>query len=240
MRLIQLSTRHNAFPDPSRALDEPNGLLAYGGDLSPARLKNAYRSGVFPWFNQDEPLLWWSPDPRCVIQPTAFRPSRSLKKAYRQWQPTVTLNQAFPQVISQCASVKRREHGTWILPEMLQAYIQLHQQGLAHSIEIWDQQQLVGGLYGVSSGCVFSGESMFHTRANASKIAFWAICELFGRAGGELIDCQLSNPHLISLGAVEIPRQQYLAKLRQNRDLQMPHDFWAPREIDIGETHLVC
>lgn len=234
--LTELSRDNVQFPNPHDALVEPNGLLAYGGDLSSDRLISAYRQGIFPWFNDNEPLLWWSPDPRCVILPSEFLPSRSLKKSLRKWQPRISINMAFNQVVRKCASVKRADNGTWILPAMEQAYCQLHAKGVAHSIEVWEEDVLVGGLYGVLSGSVFSGESMFHSKTDASKIAFWALCEQMLISGGKLVDCQITNPHLVSLGAYEIPREQYLSKLAVFRNQPLLAELWQPREMTIGAT----
>lgn len=233
--LTELSLENVAFPDPNQALTKPNGLLAYGGDLSSKRLISAYRQGIFPWFSDNEPLLWWSPDPRCVILPEEFVPSRSLKKAYRKWEPRISVNMAFPQVVQQCAEVKRADNGTWILPKMIASYTDLHRQGTAHSIEVWDAGSIVGGLYGVLSGTVFSGESMFHTKNDASKIAFWALCVLMVSGGGTLIDCQISNSHLVSLGAKEIPRKTYLEMLQTCRNQQLADLLWQPRRLALEE-----
>lgn len=231
--LFQLSENNLYFPNPALALAEPEGLLAFGGDLSPERLQAAYRQGIFPWYGADDPILWWSPDPRTVFTPTSLHCSRSMRRFMRQTKLKVTLNYDFPAVIRHCATV-HEPAGTWIHPEMISAYIALHNIGQAHSIEVWDQQQLVGGLYGVGVERIFCGESMFHTCTNASKLALLIFCQNFFAAGGELLDAQVDNPHLQSLGARALPRIQYLALLnRQNgaRKPDLPADFWQKRTL---------
>lgn len=195
------------FPPVEHALREPNGLLAVGGNLRPRRLLQAYRHGIFPWFARDEPILWWSPDPRCVLLPTDFHVSRSLRRTRRRECFRVTRDQAFVQVIQACAEPRPDSPGTWILPSMINAYRELHRQGLATSMECWQGEELVGGIYGVQLGRVFFGESMFSRRDDASKIALWHLAE---RDDVDLIDCQLENPHLRSLGARMISRPRFL------------------------------
>ncbi len=197
------------FPAVESALSDPNGLLAVGGDLSRLRLIKAYSIGVFPWYEQGQPLLWWSPDPRAVIFTRNLHVSTSLKKTMRKQNYSLSFDRAFEQVIDGCAGHRKNETGTWITAEMRQAYIDLHKAGHAHSVEVWDESELVGGLYGVASGQVFSGESMFHHRSDASKIAFVTICLQLRFWGWPLLDCQISNPHLESLGVEEIPRAQF-------------------------------
>ena len=208
-----LDQNTDAFPHYQYALEEPNGLLAAGGDLSPERLINAYSLGIFPWYNPGEPILWWSPNPRSVIYPQQFQPSRSLKKLIRRKTYTVTMDTCFADVIKQCAQPRRDQPGTWIDSDINQAYNQLHQIGFAHSIEVWYEGELGGGLYGIALGKAFFGESMFSRMDNTSKVAFAALCEQLARWKFELIDCQVHNPHLKSLGAVEIPRETFLAQL---------------------------
>ncbi|OOE43701.1 leucyl/phenylalanyl-tRNA--protein transferase [Salinivibrio kushneri] len=205
------------FPPVSEALSHPDGLLAIGGDLSPARLMSAYRSGIFPWFGEDDPLLWWSPSERAVIQPADFHASRSLRKAAKKSAYTITLNRAFETVIATCAAIRGPEQ-TWITDEMQVAYCQLHQQGDAHSVEVWDGAQLVGGLYGVSVGRVFCGESMFSKATNASKFALWQFSQYFAQQGGRYIDCQMMTPHLASLGAKPWTRDAFITALQAHRD----------------------
>ncbi len=204
---------HPVFPPPELA--EPDGLLAIGGDLSPPRLLLAYSSGIFPWYNEGEPILWWSPDPRCIFEPQALKISRSLHKTVRQKVFSVTFDKAFRGVIAACAQVRRKqEAGTWITGEMLEAFCRLHQLGYAHSVECWQDGVLAGGLYGVCLGRCFFGESMFHLAPDASKVALAVLAETLRERNFELIDGQLPNPHLRSLGAREIPRPEFLQRLR--------------------------
>ncbi len=203
------------FPHPDLALSEPDGLLAVGGDLSPARIINAYLNGIFPWYSEGQPLLWWSPDPRAVLFPDKLHLSRSLKKIIRKGVFTTTLDQAFEQVIYHCAQTPRKDQdGTWITDEMSQAYIHLHKLGLAHSAECWLDGKLVGGLYGLALGRVFFGESMFSHQSNASKVAFVHLLDELKKADYALIDCQVTTDHLLSLGAEEIPRNQFLSLVK--------------------------
>jgi len=199
------------FPHPSQALEEPNGLLAAGGDLSPQRLLNAYSLGIFPWYNEDEPILWWSPSPRCIIRPAEFKPSKSLKKLIKKGKFQVTLNQSFEQVIVNCANA--RSEGTWINQDMINAYCRLNELGYAHSIECRSEGKLIGGLYGLALGGVFFGESMFSTESNSSKIAFHFLCEKLTLWGFKLIDCQVHSDHLESLGAFETTQESFLDEL---------------------------
>ncbi|GAA4903831.1 leucyl/phenylalanyl-tRNA--protein transferase [Ferrimonas pelagia] len=215
-----------AFPSPGQALEEPNGLLAIGGDLSPSRLLQAYRHGIFPWFNDGDPILWWSPDPRAVFAPDGITPSRSTRKRARRLGWHYTVNQAFEQVIAHCAGPRASDNSTWICPPMRQAYLNLHRLNLAHSIEVWEQNTLIGGLYGVSVGGVFCGESMFHIRTDASKAAFWALAIECQRLGVEMIDAQIINPHLLSLGAKSISRDTFLHQLAELRDKRVDWAHW--------------
>jgi leucyl/phenylalanyl-tRNA--protein transferase len=201
------------FPDPHSALVEPNGLLAFGGDLSPARLQAAYTHGIFPWFNEGEPILWWSPDPRCVFRTDPLRPNRSLRRALAGKDWRITVDRAFAQVMEACAAPRSNQSGTWISPAMVDAYHQLHTQGHAHSVEVWEQDRLVGGIYGVSIGKLFCGESMFSASSGGSKLALCALAALLRQWGFPLIDAQVSNPHLLSLGALEIPRIAFLREI---------------------------
>ncbi len=203
------------FPPVSQALDEPPGLLAAGGDLSPERLVEAYRRGIFPWYSAGEPVLWWSPDPREVLLPAEFHASRSLRRTLRSGVFTVTEDRDFAAVVAACAGARGPRTGTWITPEMQAAYRQLHELGHAHSIEVWQGDELAGGLYGVRSGRVFCGESMFSRRDDASKVALaWLAGEAAGR-GIALIDCQMPSRHLRSLGSRAMPRGQFLEFLAQ-------------------------
>ena len=210
----------DAFPDARLALDRPNGLLAVGGDLGPQRLLHAYRHGIFPWFSEGQPILWWSPDPRAVLWPDALRVSRTLRRRLRRGTFRITTDTAFDQVVRACAAPRPGQDGTWITGEMAAAYGRLHRAGQAHSIESWDGAALTGGLYGVAIGRVFFGESMFSRAADASKAALAHLCTL----GFELIDCQIPNPHLARLGAVEMDRRRFLALLDTLCDVPGPYD----------------
>ena len=211
------------FPPVETALSEPNGLLAFGADLSPARLYSAYSQGIFPWFSDEEPLLWWSPSPRAIIELDEFIASKSLRKLVRQQRYSVTLNRAFDSVIEACSSTPRKNpnsvdvsNDTWITHDMIDAYRQLHTLGLAHSVEVWESDNLVGGLYGVGIGKVFCGESMFHTLSNTSKLAMFALVAHMKRMNMAFIDCQLPTDHLASLGAKPIERPKFIEKLEAN------------------------
>ena len=211
------------FPPVISALDEPNGLLAAGGDLSPERIQSAYQQGIFPWFEQDQPILWWCPNPRSVIYPHQFKASRSLSKTIRKNRYQITFDTAFDDVIRACAEARSGQADTWITDDMINAYNQLHKLGVAHSIESWSDGQLVGGLYGLAIGQVFFGESMFSRSTDASKVAFATMVNWLKSWDYTLIDCQVSNPHLTSLGAVELPRDQFIKELGQ-RVVQTPCD----------------
>lgn len=197
------------FPPTGQALDNPQGLLAIGGDLSPTRLINAYRRGIFPWYAHDQPILWWSPAPRCVMYPHTVHISRRLRRRYNQGKFRLSADRSFAAVIRACAGPRRDQDGTWITAEMIGAYIRLHEMGIAHSVEVRMDGELAGGIYGVALGNVFFGESMFSTRTDASKIALVALCRQLHKWGFKLLDCQLSNPHLLSMGALEISRQTF-------------------------------
>lgn len=205
----------NQLVFPASELAEPGGLLAVGGDLSPRRLLLAYSLGIFPWFCDDEPPLWWSPDPRCVIFPEEIRISRSLAKCLRQGRFRVSCDTAFAAVLDGCAQSRRGQPGTWITAAMRAAYLRLFRMGYAHSLECWRGDELAGGLYGVVLGRCFFGESMFHRAPDASKVALATLARKMAEWGWPLIDCQLPNPHLLSLGAVEIPRVEFLRRLEQ-------------------------
>lgn len=209
-----------AFPPPDSALADPPGLLAFGGDLSLPQLLAAYRLGAFPWYSEPDPVLWWHPDPRAVILPADLHIPRSLLKWQRKQQHRVTIDHAFDKVIRHCAdgSSLHRERGTWITPAMERAYTQLHSAGHAHSIEVWQDGQLVGGLYGVSMGKVFHGESMFSHCPNASSLALASLLPWLFRQGFTLFDCQVLNPHTARFGATNIPRQAFIQQLAANHD----------------------
>jgi leucyl/phenylalanyl-tRNA--protein transferase len=204
------------FPDVEKANKE--GLLAVGGDLSPERLLLAYKNGIFPWFNEESLILWWSPDPRMVLFPEQIKVSKSMRKVLRDQTFRLTQNTCFERVMEYCATVKReQQEGTWITKEMRDAYLSLHDRGIAKSYEVWEDDTLVGGLYGVDLGTIFCGESMFSLKTNASKFAFIKLAEDLKERNYQLIDCQLYTDHLASLGAEEIPRKEFLKLLkRQN------------------------
>jgi len=204
----------DAFPPVERALKEPDGLVAAGGDLSVERLLAAYRRGIFPWYSRGQPILWWSPDPRAVLVPSEFKLSRSLAKTLRRNLFEVRFNTAFEQVIRACGDRKLRPEGTWISAEMRDAYIRLHQLGSAYSVECYAGGDLVGGLYGVALGRIFFGESMFSRVTDASKVALKTLCDRLVDRGFVLIDCQMVTAHLLSLGAKAIPRAEFVAQLR--------------------------
>lgn len=206
---ILASEPESPFPPANQALDNPPGLLAMGGDLSPARLVNAYRHGIFPWYSNDQPILWWSPAPRCVLYPQAVHVSRRLRRRYNQGQFLLTADKAFTRVITACAGPRRDHDGTWITDEMLAAYIRLHELGIAHSVEVWIDDELAGGIYGLALGRVFFGESMFSNHQDASKIALVVLCRQLEQWNFSLLDCQISNPHLISMGAQDISRAEF-------------------------------
>lgn len=203
----------HAFPDVDYAMIQPNGLLAVGGDLSPARLLHAYQRGIFPWFSEGQPILWWAPDPRAVLLSSELKISRSLRKTLRREKFRVTFDRAFGQVIRACAAPRAHQNDTWITNDMIEAYCALHDRGFAHSVECWEDGELAGGLYGVGIGRVFFGESMFSRSSDASKVALAKLCE----SGYELIDCQLPSEHLKRLGAIDLPRRQFMALLGRYR-----------------------
>lgn len=216
-----------AFPPPQRARFD--GLLAYGGDLSVERLKLAYSKGIFPWFD-DEPILWWSPDPRMVLVPDQLRVAKSMRSMLRNPAYRVTADTAFRDVVKACRQVPREgQHGTWITPEMVDAYVALHESGWAHSVEVWHENTLIAGLYGVVVGKVFCGESMFTHVPNASKLAFITLVRHLNSLGFTLIDCQVYTDHLASLGAVEIPRAEFLSYLpAEDVSAASIKSFWQP------------
>lgn len=222
-----------SFPPPDLALDEPNGLLAFGGDLSVERLLRAYENGIFPWFSEGEPLLWWSPDPRGILYLDNYQVSKSFRKFLKKHPYTVTKDKAFAEVIKSCAAMPRDDKGTWITEDMQQAYVRLHHAGFAHSIEVWDGRELVGGLYGIGIGNVFCGESMFHKRSNASKLAFYHLVQYMKHFGCRFIDCQMQTDHLSTLGAESISRKDFLSQLKQELNRDYPKGLWRS-DLDIG------
>lgn len=210
------------FPNPAVVDPDGIGIVAIGGDLAPETLISAYAQGLFPWFNEDEPIAWWCPEPRCVMVPTDYLPSKSLRRQAKKERWQLTLNQAFDDVIRACSLPRSNglndeqpegEH-TWIHDEMIEAYTELHAHGFAHSVEVWDDSgQLIGGLYGLKIGSIYFGESMFHRSSNASKLAFWGLMRLCEQSNVALVDCQLPNEHLMSLGATTLPRADFLTQL---------------------------
>ena len=233
MNLHLLDTQAPQFPNPRHAAEEPDGLLAVGGNLAPTTLIDAYRQGIFPWFGDDDPILWWSPATRCVIRPQHYHISKSLLKCLRRHPYQITTDKAFDRVIEACAAPRFElgvaVPGTWITPEMMVAYSALHTMGYAHSVEVWDHDELVGGVYGIASGAVFCGESMFSGVTNGSKIALAYLCKWLATNDFALLDCQIINPHLLSVGAEPMTRHVFLDLLEIYRDQQRQ---W-PSKLDI-------
>jgi leucyl/phenylalanyl-tRNA--protein transferase len=228
-------SKHIGFPDPRLA--GADGLLAAGGNLESHTLLEAYRNGIFPWFNEDQPILWWSPDPRAVLFPEDIHISRSLRRFIRNTELTLSCDRDFKGVLEGCAQsrAQQSEPGTWITGEMKSAYNRLFENQHAHSIEVWQQDQLVGGLYGVSIGKMFFAESMFSTVDNASKLALVSVCKQLHQAGFELIDCQVSSPHLLTMGARELGRDEYLDRLEQAVVPPTDQAAWTswPNRLDL-------
>lgn len=227
------------FPAAELALSDPDGLLAIGGDLSPQRLLNAYRHGIFPWFSQGQPILWWSPDPRMVFLTEQVRLSSRMRRTLRGSVWRVTADTAFEQVIVGCALTPRPgQDGTWITEAMQQAYLRLHQLGHAHSVEVFDADRLVGGIYGVAVGRMFFAESMFSAASGASKLALAALAWRLYGWGWPLLDAQVENPHLLSLGAVRWPRSRFLQVVQQQADLPEPAGAWTQRFGTLAASDL--
>jgi leucyl/phenylalanyl-tRNA--protein transferase len=223
---VYLLSSNIAFPSPN--LTSEDGLLAVGGDLDQKRLLLAYSLGIFPWYAKAEPILWWSPDPRLVLYPEDLRISTSLKKAIKKDIFHITMDQAFEQVITACAKIRReKDEGTWIVQDMIEAYCKLHESGFAHSVEAWQDDTLAGGLYGVSLGKCFFGESMFTTITSASKVAFVALVNYLKALSFDLIDCQVKTEHLISFGAREIPRERFLKQLKKSLENPTLKGKWS-------------
>jgi leucyl/phenylalanyl-tRNA--protein transferase len=213
--LPQLDWDDLRFPPVAQALTDPNGLLAFGGDLRPERILAAYRRGIFPWYQDDQPILWWSPDPRAVLFPERVHISRSMRKVLERGDLEVRMDTDFAGVIRGCAELTHKRDGTWITAAMQRAYGELHRRGHAHSIEVWQDERLVGGLYGIALGAVFFGESMFSRVENASKVALIRLCQQLQRWGFAVIDCQVTNDHLLSMGACAIPRTEFVQLLER-------------------------
>jgi len=213
------------FPCPCRARED--GLLAVGGDLSPKRLLLAYGMGIFPWFSDQSPILWWSPDPRLVLYPNDIKISKSLERLIRKQVFQITLDEAFNQVITSCAKIRRRENrGSWIVRDMIEAYCKLHESGFAHSVEAWHEGKLAGGLYGVSLGKCFFGESMFTRISNASKVAFVTLVNHLNKLSFDLIDCQVRTEHLIRFGAKEVSRSDFLEQIKKSLNTPTMRGKW--------------
>ncbi len=225
------------FPDVSLALEEPDGLLAVGGNLSAKTLFNAYRHGIFPWYSDGQPILWWSPNPRAVIFPERLRISRSLRKRLRQQRFEVTLDHAFDKVIQECATTRNDGLGTWITAQMQHAYIEMHRLGHAHSVEAWRDGKLVGGLYGIAIGQVFFGESMFSRESDASKVAFFHLVAQLKKWQFSLVDCQVGSSHMSSLGAEEIARTTFIKHIESacNRRSQAPEQWKSALFLPKGD-----
>ncbi len=216
----------DSFPDVATALKDPDGLLAIGGNLTPERIIVAYRRGIFPWYDEGQPIMWWSPDPRAVIFPDEFHVSRSLRRTLRKGTYTVSIDRCFNEVITNCAN-SRFETGTWITDEMLATYRQLHELGHAHSVETWQGNRLVGGMYGLSIGRIFFGESMYSAAPDASKVALARLVHLLQHTEVKLLDCQVVSDHLLTLGMRPIPRKSFIGYLDQYVDCEPAVSAWA-------------
>lgn len=227
-RIVWLSPSDapEAFPDVADALTDPDGLLAAGGDLDPQRILVAYRKGIFPWYDDGQPILWWSPDPRCILRPPDLHLSRRLRQQIRNSSAQLRFNRAFSDVIRACAGERKSQQGTWITDDMMAAFEQLHGDGWAHSAEIWEDGQLVGGVYGLCIGRVFFGESMFSARPNASKMALLGLTRHMQAEGLELLDCQVVSQHLITLGASTIDRAKFTKILDRACSPPSRHESW--------------
>jgi len=234
--MIPYIDSHQAFPSIQTALTEPNGLLVAGADLSIERLTEAYSKGIFPWFSQGEPILWWTPDPRTVFNLAQYQPSRSLKRFIKKGNFSVTLNRDFETVIENCSLPRGDQDGTWINQEMKLAYLKLFQQKLAHSVEVWQDGNLIGGIYGVAIGKLFCGESMFSKISNGSKVALAFLIEYLKSQQFPIIDCQVENPHLISLGAQKIERDEYMTIVKNVRSKTVACGFWEPQTLNVNFT----
>lgn len=234
IRYISSADAPDAFPDIDNACREPNGLLAAGGDLSRERLLYAYQHGIFPWYEDGQPILWWSPDPRCVLEPHEFHVAERFERWLRRTPFVITFNRAFDAVIKGCAGQRMGQHGTWITAEMRGAYSALHRDGWAHSVEVWNGESLAGGLYGLAIGKVFFGESMFSRESNASKCAMLALCRELTHCDFGLLDCQVVSPHLLTLGAVTMPRSEFRMMLESACPEQTRFNGWPVGEIAVA------
>lgn len=226
LTILDPNNEKQNFPPVERALTEPNGLIAVGGSLTVGRLERAYRQGIFPWYSEGDPILWWSPDPRLVLLPENLRVSKSLRKVLRRQVFQFSFDQAFETVISACAEPRKASEGTWLTPEMRLAYVDFHRAGFAHSFEAWQQGVLVGGLYGVALGQVFFGESMFYRVTDASKAAFAFAVDCLSNWGYRMIDCQVHTPHLAGLGAELIERARFQAWISEYSRKPISVEAW--------------
>ncbi len=224
-----------AFPDIETLPAEADGLVAAGGDLTPQRLLYAYRHGIFPWYEQGQPILWWSPDPRCVLYPAAMHLSKTTRRSFRTSAFSIRFNSAFSEVIAGCAEDRPGDPGTWITAEMIKAYQLLHEQRWAHSIEVWAPSGLVGGLYGLAIGGMFFGESMFSRASNASKAALFALCRVLHENNFLLFDCQVESPHVMTQGATLIPRQQFAEQLDRSCRPGARFTNWPEEALNISD-----
>jgi leucyl/phenylalanyl-tRNA--protein transferase len=236
-RIVWLSSSDSpdAFPDVDGALTEPDGLLAAGGDLSAERLIAAYSRGIFPWYDDGQPILWWSPDPRCVLRPEDLHISRRLRQSLRNSTAELRFNRAFANVIRACAGERKSQQGTWITDDMIAAYEQLHADGWAHSIEVWQDDELAGGLYGICIGSIFFGESMYSARPNASKMTLLGLTKHMQAFGLKLIDCQVVSPHLMTLGAGVMPRREFTQLLNEACQPPTRHQNWPQSSLPVTE-----
>ncbi len=232
--IYPLSDNPRQFPDPRYASTE--GLLAWGGDLTPQRLLGAYSVGIFPWYNRDDPILWWSPDPRLVLYPEDIKISRSFRRVLRNSEYEVRFDHNFAEVIRQCGRIPRPgQKGTWLHKDMIEAYTKLHEMGYAHSVETYMDGRLVGGLYGVAIGKAFFGESMFSLRPNASKISLAALSDVLAAKSYDLIDCQVETEHLVRMGAVLVPRDRFLDEMASAVNKQETEDLWRDYKWEYKE-----
>lgn len=225
------------FPPASSALSQPDGLLCFGGNLGSERLLNAYRKGIFPWYSEGQPIMWWSPAPRCVIYPQELVIRRSLKKSMKNAGFEFSIDQAFSQVIEACAQPRDEDHGTWITHDMISAYTKLHLEGHAHSAEIWLDDQLVGGLYGIAIGRVFFGESMFARKRDASKVALACMVRYLDSHNFKLIDAQVTSSHLLSLGAREIGRTKFINELDSYCAVENDIQLWQTERVNVKDYY---
>jgi leucyl/phenylalanyl-tRNA---protein transferase len=235
--MIPLLGPSDPFPPTDRALDEPNGLLAAGGGLGSARLLDAYARGIFPWFSEGDPVLWWCPDPRMVLETADMHVSRSLRRRLRKRDYQITMDRAFQKVLTHCALPREDQAGTWLVPSMIRAYTRLHDSGHAHSVEVWDREEIVGGLYGVAVGRMFYGESMFSRRTDASKVALAHLVAQLSRWGFPIIDCQMRTAHLASLGAFDMPRWQFQKLIERLVKEPGKTGTWSA-DTDLSESFL--